>query len=144
MIATRFLKTEQVGRFGNDTIVLYLQDLLNITYIAICRTEETSLNMYCDDTMTEDLGGQLQFLATTFFMSTHTLKRHHVMAYLTNGHGNMIHLVDLTERRRLAEISFPDGYAGNVSSLELTANYLFIVQPFIKTVLVYDLNKCFG
>lgn len=83
MIATRFLKTEQLRMQSNDTIILYLQDYLNITYVSFCSVGLLSLDMYCGETLTEDIGGALKYFATASFESQHTLKYHHMVVYST-------------------------------------------------------------
>jgi len=65
-----------------------------------------------------------------------------MIAYSTEEHGNRIFINDNTDRRRLTELDFEDGYAGEVSSIEITGIYLFVVQKFIKTILVYSLDRC--
>lgn len=142
MIATRFIKTEQFWNFGNETLIIYLQDYTNVTYISLCSIGILSLDMYCNDTITEDIGGALKFFATALFESQHTLQYHHMIAYSTEEHGNRIFINDNTARRRLAELDFEDGFAGTVSSIEITGRFLFVVQRFIKTILVYSLDRC--
>lgn len=65
-----------------------------------------------------------------------------MLAYSTNAHPNQIFINDFTYRRRVAELEFPEGYAGQINSMEITSRYMFIVQKYIKTILVYDLDRC--
>lgn len=65
-----------------------------------------------------------------------------MIAFSTEAHGNIIFINDNTARKRLAELDFEEGYAGEVSSIEITGPYLFVVQKFIKTILVYSLDQC--
>lgn len=62
--------------------------------------------------------------------------------YTTSKHYNSIYLTDLTVGKAITELQLGKGFIGNVTSVGVTGRYLYVVLHYIKTVQVYDLEKC--
>ena len=86
-----FLQTRTVhGAKTKDTLIIYLQDVTNKTYISYCYPDHQELGVICNKTETKDVGGRVTNWATTIYYSPFTQSTHHVLAYSTEKYYNRI------------------------------------------------------
>ena len=118
---------------------LYMQDSFNLTYISYCLPQHEDLNVYCNETLTEDVGGRLSDWVSSVFYASKLFKFFHIVGYTLEEHPNRVYLLDLGQRRIIHEIVTGSGYAGLITSIEMTGKYMFVTLKYVKTVQVYDL-----
>jgi hypothetical protein len=86
-----FLQTRTIhSSKAKDTLIIYLQDVTNKTYISYCYPDHQELGVICNKTETKDVGGRVTNWATTIYYSPFTQSTHHVLAYSTEKYYNRI------------------------------------------------------
>lgn len=120
-------------------LIIYMQDVNNLTYINYCYPDHEELDVVCNKTETKDVGGKVTNWATTIYYSPFTQSDHHVLAYSTDKYYNKIFIEDLSKERTTIEVDLGKGFPGNITSLTISNKHLYVVLKHIKRINVYPL-----
>lgn len=91
---------------GNDTVVIYVQDFSNKMYVSFCETRPLDLEIYCNNSFTNQVEGAIKDWGSGTYFNTHTQKIHHAIAYTLDTHNTTIFVYDLTEETEEIKIEY--------------------------------------
>lgn len=129
-----------VPHYGNETIIYYYQDIRNTTHVAFCTHLWEDVNINCNVQASYSHTGKIGKFTTSYFREYLEYKYYYIWT-LENA-PNIIYIIDFIKHQRVATIELPTGYEGQVGSIKSSNGILYVVLPYMKTILAYHLNRC--
>lgn len=141
-----FFYTEVVPHYGNDTVIYYYQDIRNSTSVAFCTHLWEDVNLNCSVAATYSHTGRIDQFATAIFNFDQEWRYYYIWtlstATKTVDSINTVYIIDFIKHQRLATIELPKGYEGYVGDIATSNGILFLLLPYMKTILAYRLDEC--
>lgn len=135
-----FLRTDVTTQYGVNNIIAYYQDTTNKTYLAFCRNEYYTPDIYCNTMTDYQHTAAINSMATGFIKGT--FGDVYVNVYNLEDALHRIYIYEFGRSQEMAIIEYPEGFEGRVTDLDITNGLLYVTLPSMKRIDGYRIADC--